>query len=250
MRSYFKISLLFCFLIISTPLLAVVKSNLNDSVLVKRERVFKGEALYGFMNGGSELYLEYSFRELKAIDLNYKGEEYTVEIYKMESPEDAFGIYSVHTFGALFKDTLFRYSCHSSMQLQTCIGDTYYSVVFEKPSDSINYNAVELINYYSDAQKRSAYIDFPEEVRESVKRVSGNLKYMKGPLGMFAASPELTDYFKNIADYKLWTLREENSSLSKAFFYSNNKESIARLKSSLADLDSFFEGEGFVLFEF
>lgn len=250
MRCKLKLILIFSLLILSAPLAAGAQITQSDSVQVKRERVFKGEALYGFMNGGSELYLEYSFRELKAIDLTYKGEEYTVEIYKMESHEDAFGIYSVHTFGALFKDTLFRYSCHSSMQLQTCLGDTYYSVVFEKPSDSINYNAVELINYYSDAQKRSAYIDFPEEVRESVKRVSGNLKYMKGPLGMFAASPELTDYFKNITDYKLWTLKEENSSLSKAFFYSKNKESIARLKSSLADSNSFFEGEGFILFEF
>jgi hypothetical protein len=36
----------------------------QDSISVKRERFFNGAALYGFMNGGSDLFLEYGFNEL------------------------------------------------------------------------------------------------------------------------------------------------------------------------------------------
>ena len=61
----------------------------QDGVQVKRERVFTGSGLYGFMNGGAEQFLEYGVSRLTARDVVYKGEDYTLEIYEMPSPEDA-----------------------------------------------------------------------------------------------------------------------------------------------------------------
>ncbi|HCT93477.1 MAG TPA: hypothetical protein DIC44_01480 [Rikenellaceae bacterium] len=222
----------------------------DDQITVKRERHFKGEALYGFMNGGSELYLEYGFKNLRAIDVVYKGEEYTVEIYKMESPEDAFGIYSIHTYGILFADTVFTYDCHTTMQLQTISGDTYYTVVFEKPSKEINYDAVNLVKHYMIEADTSAIFTIPEQLSEIVIQKSGKLKFMRGPLAVLAAVPELTDYFKNLTNYKIWSLKDEKSHISKAFFYSKNEESITRLKSLLRPSDLILQGNDWLLFEF
>ena len=222
----------------------------DDQITVKRERHFKGEALYGFMNGGSELYLEYGFKNLRAIDVVYKGEEYTVEIYKMESPEDAFGIYSIHTYGILFADTVFTYDCHTTMQLQTISGDTYYTVVFEKPSKEINYDAVNLVKHYMIEADTSAIFTIPEQLSEIVIQKSGKLKFMRGPLAVLAAVPELTDYFKNLTNYKIWSLKDEKSHISKAFFYSKNEESITRLKSLLRPSGLILQGNDWLLFEF
>lgn len=222
----------------------------DDEIVVKRERQYKGEALYGFMNGGSELYLEYGFKHLRAIDVTYRGEDYTIEIYKMESPEDAFGIYSIHTYGILFADTVFNYDCHTSMQLQTISGDTYYTVVFDKPSKEINYDAVNLVKHYMLESDNSAIFTIPEQISEIVNRKSGKLKFMRGPLALLAGTPELSDYFKNVTNYKIWSHKGEKSHNSKAFFYSQNEESITRLKSSLPISDLIMQGKDWLLFEF
>lgn len=59
---------------------------------IKRERIFTGTGLYGFMNGGADQFLEYGVSKLTTRDIVYKGNEYTVDIYEMPTPEDAFGI--------------------------------------------------------------------------------------------------------------------------------------------------------------
>ena len=78
---------------------------------VKREREFTGSGLYGFMNGGAEQFLEYGVSKLVARDVVYEGQEYTVEIYDMPTPEDAFGIYSLHVFRCQRADTLGCIDC-------------------------------------------------------------------------------------------------------------------------------------------
>ena len=90
----------FFFLSLVAFLLLVSPSGLiaQDVPEIKNERVFKGKALYGFMNGGSDLFLEYGFEELYVSDVKFKGSEFAVEVYMMPSPEDAYGIYSQHTF--------------------------------------------------------------------------------------------------------------------------------------------------------
>ena len=80
-----KIGCLIAFFLIPLFLYA---QQIKD-VEVKRERVFTGEGLYGYMNGGADLYLEYGVYKLTARDLIYKGEEYMLEIYELPSPEDA-----------------------------------------------------------------------------------------------------------------------------------------------------------------
>ncbi|HNW48264.1 MAG TPA: hypothetical protein PKK88_00950, partial [Bacteroidales bacterium] len=44
----------------------------TSDIKITRERDFAGTALYGFMNGGSDLFLEYGFRDLKALEITYK----------------------------------------------------------------------------------------------------------------------------------------------------------------------------------
>lgn len=46
-----------------------------QEISVKRERVFTGTGLYGYMNGGAEQFLEYGVTKLTAYDLEYGGEE-------------------------------------------------------------------------------------------------------------------------------------------------------------------------------
>lgn len=56
-------------------------------------RQFAGSSLYNYINGGSELFLEFGF-ELLLLQKYCKGEdEVSIEVYRMQSPESALGIY-------------------------------------------------------------------------------------------------------------------------------------------------------------
>ncbi len=64
---------------------------------------YEREGLYGYINGGSEIFLQYDFK--RADVGRYKkerggaGREVTVDLYEMGSPLDAFGIFSVRRQG-------------------------------------------------------------------------------------------------------------------------------------------------------
>lgn len=63
-------------------------------------RIFGGLALSDYINGGSEAYYAYGFREVAAQDFeDDSGARLTVEIYEMDRPENAFGIYSTDSAG-------------------------------------------------------------------------------------------------------------------------------------------------------
>jgi len=64
---------------------------------------YEREGLYGYINGGSEIFLQYDFRRVD-VGRYKKGEgesvrEVTVDLYRMGSPLDAYGIFSISRGG-------------------------------------------------------------------------------------------------------------------------------------------------------
>jgi len=64
---------------------------------------YEGEGLYGYINGGSEVFLQYGFRraEVGRYEKDAAGttREITLDIYQMGSPREAFGIFSLRREG-------------------------------------------------------------------------------------------------------------------------------------------------------
>ncbi len=59
---------------------------------------YKGEDLYSYINGGAEIYHEYGFKQVIVQDYTKKnGKSIALEIFKMESTEGAYGIYTFKT---------------------------------------------------------------------------------------------------------------------------------------------------------
>jgi hypothetical protein len=78
-------------------------SELPGWILGGPPESYEREGLYGYINGGSEIFLQYDFRR---VDVGrYKkgdggaGQEVTVDLYRMGSPLDAFGIFSIRRPG-------------------------------------------------------------------------------------------------------------------------------------------------------
>jgi hypothetical protein len=235
--------------ILSICQLSVVFAQISDSIVIKRERVFTGKALYGFMNGGSDLFLEYGFKELRALDVFYKGEDYNIEIYKMPTPEDAFGIYSQHTFKCINADSLNLYECPSRFQLQAAIGDEYISIVFGKDSKMIKQGARELLNHFS-AKEAVKKVQIPYQFGKIEEPVSGKLKFMRGELAVSNVNSDLNKIVQNISKYNIWYLKSANPERNKVLVFLSDSSETAIVKVRLPINSILSEGKNFILFEF
>ncbi len=221
----------------------------QDSISVKRERFFKGAALYGFMNGGSDLFLEYGFKELRALEVSYKSEDYSIEVYEMSSPEDAFGIYSLHTFRCLSADSLSQYDCMSRFQLQTVVANKYVSIVFGAETRKAREGARELLcHYFPDYSENQ--IKIPELLITDNVPVSGSVKFMRGNLAVSDVDSDLANIVKNINSYNIWYKNNRNSGeklVLLTFSLRDDKEVIKLLLPANAIKS---EGEEFLFFSF
>lgn len=62
--------------------------------------VYTGEELFDYINGGAELYLEFNFKQVGVQEYrNDAGSSLVVEVYEMDSPKNAYGLYSFDTRG-------------------------------------------------------------------------------------------------------------------------------------------------------
>ena len=64
-----------------------------------RPHCYKGTKLFDYMNGGAELYYEYGFEQACVQRYQTPPGEVTAEIYQMDLPANAFGIYTFDTEG-------------------------------------------------------------------------------------------------------------------------------------------------------
>jgi len=72
-------------------------------VLTEAPRAFAKDSLYGYVDGGAEIFLQYGFRNLwvyRFLPEKPEGDkEITLELYRMASPAAAFGIFSTRREG-------------------------------------------------------------------------------------------------------------------------------------------------------
>jgi hypothetical protein len=64
-----------------------------------KARIYTGTKLFDYMNGGAELYYEYGFVQACVQRYQTPPGEITVEIYQMDQPPSAYGIYTFDTKG-------------------------------------------------------------------------------------------------------------------------------------------------------
>lgn len=57
-------------------------------------RVYAGDSLWEYINGGAELYHSYNFVEVATADYTFAGAELITDIYLFDSDDNAFGLYS------------------------------------------------------------------------------------------------------------------------------------------------------------
>ena len=144
------------FVVISILLLGIISPCIGQDVVsldakdlqgakVLNSDSYAGKALFGYIDGGAELYLEYGFKKLGRQEVLYSSEKFVVEIYQMAGPNEAYGIFSVQRFKCVPVDSLLPNTCLSKYQLQAVVGDCYLSIVNESGSEAARRGSIALL---------------------------------------------------------------------------------------------------------
>ena len=68
------------------------------AIKIIQEKYYDGNALWGHIDGGADLYLEYGFDKLLFQEIELNNIRFRIEYYRMKDPAAAFGIFSVSKF--------------------------------------------------------------------------------------------------------------------------------------------------------
>ena len=198
----------------------------QDGVQVKQERcIYRFRALW-FHEWRAEQFLGMAFR-LTARDVVYKGEDYTLEIYEMPSPEDAFGIYSLHIFKCERTDALGCIDCLSPYQLQAVVGNKYVSVVFSSGSSAAKDAVDELIRLYLPMDGKEA----PQipEILGIRSPYSGAVKYLRGQ-SLSSSSTSLAELLEDCPFTGVWFIGDRKADDYQALIYVKDQRSLETFK--------------------
>ncbi|MFN8239911.1 MAG: DUF6599 family protein [Bacteroidales bacterium] len=178
-----------------------------------RVRVFNGEALYGYINGGADLYIEYGFKTAVINELKIGSGNCKVEIYRMADPESAFGIFSVSRYKCRSKPDFARYTCLNRYQLQFCSSDFYVSIVNESGSKTDSINSVVLARKIRENISGKDF-DLESSSLLNVKiPLNEDAVLVKGRLGLINGSPDNEDMFSGIRGFSAIILKRDTTNL-------------------------------------
>ncbi len=204
------------FFMASLAMAATAQASFSSIVLaglpgieITQTRTFTAESLYGYMNGGAELYLEYGFDTLVVTEVTTGGKDIKIEFYRMLDAEAAFGIFSVSRFRCNGGPKLTVHQCRSAYQLQFCKGGYYVSIINDTGSDAEQKTANEIAGHLirNIADPPFDPVRFFEEGLDDETMKSAVL--IRGPLGIYNGVPVLIDALGDVTGYSALIIRKD-----------------------------------------
>ena len=224
----------FCFFI--QPVLSeeITPIEHYNGARITRTEYYDGSSLWGYINGGADVYLEYGFEKVLVQEFNFAGNTIKMDVYRMDSPEAAFGIFSVRRFNCLDGDSLntlpdYTIHCHTKYNLQLCSGRDYISITNSTGKTEDLDLCFGLAGEYlalnmPEEEKYNIYKNFPDTVRQYFTEG----KLMKGALGLQNGKPDWIDYFDGIDEFEITLLNNPKPDfyINLAFIQFKNAEAL------------------------
>lgn len=169
-------------------------------------RDYDGTSLFGYMDGGAELYLEYGFEHLQVIEIEAAGQSFSVQLYRMKTDSAAFGIFSVNSFGCKGNNVLTRYDCSTPYQYQAVLGRYYLSVVNQAGTPEAMNTGKHIATAFLQSIHEQPFI-LPELFNDSLYKPSlPQMKFACGVLGMQNGYPDWAPAFETLSGFTAFIL--------------------------------------------
>lgn len=191
--------------------LLIDQKELPSSEILRRD-IYSPATLWGYIDGGADIYFEYGFEKAVVEDIRINGVTFKCEIYQMKDPASAFGVFSISKSKCRERDTSNEFSCITNYQVQYARDKYYVSIINEKGTEEAKNKAKELGRIIA-SKLPSGRLQLPELFyHNKLFSYKENLKLIKGILGIQNTLPELEDQFSNFSDYLIYYLPIETSS--------------------------------------
>ena len=179
---------------------------------VLSEQTYDAGALYGYMNGGSELYNEYNFKNLTVKELNIGGQTLKFECYEMDSPISAYGIFSVNVFKSKAYDRLIIPEVSiSDYQLQAVCGNHYISIINTSGDVAAQNAARDILKNFCEHNTPTDFYEVPSYVNVlNPERVF----YINGQLALENRADSWLDFYKQLGIKSCYIVKLKDTSSS------------------------------------
>ena len=187
------------------PFPAIVESDIPGG-RITRSSYYNGDALWGLIDGGADLYLEYGFDKLLLQEIEWSGIKFRIEFYRMNDAKSAFGIYSVSQYKCDKNDSLTKFICITPYQIQSALGKIYVSVANNKGNNESVNLSLQLFNNILSRTTETIF-DIPDYFKnDSLKTFIYKLKFIKGKLGLQNGFPAWSDLFDQFRNFEIYVL--------------------------------------------
>jgi hypothetical protein len=188
--------------------LPVLDSTDFPDAKILSTKIFDGNSLWGYIDGGADIYLEYGFDKLIAQEISWKEFHFKVDIYRMKDAEAAFGIYSVSHRNCI-SSKISKFSCATAHHVQFALGRYYVSVVNDNGSEQEQEMGLSLAKLFSKKLKGQPVV-LPHLFRKGIYAQHNNLlKFVRGNLSIQKAIPDWEELFDGIKSYSMFVLPVE-----------------------------------------
>jgi hypothetical protein len=171
---------------------------------ILREEHYEGKALYGYIDGGAELYREYGFVRMAMQEVSLRGTQYTVEIFRMKDELAALGIYSVSRGDGEGVDSLGSYSCLSNYQVLWASSVYYVRVLNGSGNPGVSIESIDIaLALHRKCRGKNPQIS--PFIRATGASLTG-LKYIRGTLGFQNGFDSWTSLFDGMQGYEAFVL--------------------------------------------
>ncbi|RJP63704.1 MAG: hypothetical protein C4543_00045 [Ignavibacteriales bacterium] len=205
-----------------------------DGGEITRTEFYIGEELWGLINGGADLYLEYGLDRTLLQEINYDDNIYRVEVYGMTGLEEAFGIFSINKFNCARTDTLVKHICITSHQIQATVGRFYFSISNQSgDTEAQNYSLSLLENFLTKIGLQNFIV--PEYFQQPrFESFQNQIKLIKGKLGLQNGFPRWEKYFADTNNYKivLLPIKSDDGFINTALIDFGSEEAAGRFIST------------------
>ncbi len=176
---------------------------IGEGKLIRRT-TFDGNSLWGYINGGADLYLEYGFENIVVHDIEFRGKPVRFDLYRMKDPNAAYGIFSVYSFACDSTTGPGQFNCGTKWQLQAVKGNYYLSVILSAGTkDEYNYAsgiATSLLSTIESVPFEPGAPFLPG----IFKIIPGKKKYCRGMLGIENGAPDISGMMRGFQFIDVW----------------------------------------------
>ncbi len=173
---------------------------------ITRTEYFDGSSLWGYINGGADIYMEYGFVKALVQEIQLHQHQFKIEIYQMKDEEAAFGIYSVSIHKCSGMDSLTKFSCLSPYQLQMANGRFYTSIINNNGTLEEQVISQQIARKIINKSNEKSYplpLLFMDKAFIPYQK---DLKFFRGKLGIQNGFPQWQDLFEEMENYALYFL--------------------------------------------